>query len=313
MNNVATVHGRTICCGIDDEITYVLDEKAIFSDLGLSMRWPLRIFNLQGMGIDQRAFIAHMAPTFQTLAWDEYDMRRGQMYFLHGAFPGEQRRLEAFNRMYYAGKCDTSGIVDLITALSPERRKEFDRITPHRRRSLARFRVRKVSEHCWNVVRISAGDYSQSQGGDDFREAARTFQEMDRKVTVYPSFTKLLMRFGQIVERIHGHPEYLEINAHQMTTIARHGKFGDGAPEGIHQDGMDYIVSALVIERKHIHGGMSYVYGSDKKTLYLHTTLRPGFGIFQTDIESPFWHAVTPIYLDPHANEAVGERSIMGF
>lgn len=313
MDDLHIVHERTVSCGIDDTIEYVLDEKTIFSDLGLPMRWPLRIFSLQGLGIDQRAFIKHVAPTFQTTAWDEYDVRRAQIYFLHGAFPEEQRRLEAFDHRYYAGGYDISGIADLIAALVPEKKKEFDRITPHRRRSLARFRVLKKSRHSWDVARISAGSYSQSQGENDFRALARTFQEMDERVTTCAGFETLLMRLGQIVEQIHGKPEHLEINAHQMTTIARHGKFGDGAPEGIHQDGMDYIVSALVIERKHIHGGMSIVYGSDRKTPYLHTTLRPGFGIFQTDIESPFWHAVTPIYLDPHAGETIGERSILGF
>ena len=308
------LHESTLGCSPDEQVEYVLDEKMIFADLKLAINWPLRVFSLKGMGIDQSAFLTRIAPTFQDLPWDEYDMRRSQIYFLHGAFPDEQRRLESFNHSYYAGKCDVAPIADLIAGLSLEKRKEFDRITPHRRRSLARFRVRKMSRYTWNVARILAGNYSQSQGGGDFREEVRVFAEMSEEVTKYLGFEKLLMRLGQMVEHIHGQPEYVEINAHQMTTVARHGKFGDGAPEGTHQDGMDYIVSALVIERKRIHGGMSIVYGSDKMTPYLHITLRPGQGIFQTDIESPFWHAVTPIYVDPNAGtDAVGERSILGF
>ena len=291
-----------------------MDERIIFSDLKVAMRWPLRVFNLSGMGIHQNAFIKKLAPTFQDLPWDEYDVRREQISLLHGAFPDEQRRLEMFNRDYYVGGCDTSDIADLIGMLSTEKKREFDAIMPHRRRSLARFHVRKLSRQLWNVARISAGNYSQSQGGDDFRIAARIFQEMDRSVTEYAGFQKFLVRLGQMVEDIHHRPEYLEINAHQVTTVARREKFGEGAPEGTHQDGMDYIVSALVIERKHVHGGLSYVYGSDKTTPYLHITLRPGQGIFQTDIKSPFWHSVTPIRIDPNAgDDVVGERSILGF
>lgn len=300
-------------CSGHDRIEYIMDEKIIFSDLHPAINWPLRVFNLKGMGIDQDAFIKYMAPTFQHLAWDEYDMRRERMQFLCDAFPHEERLLALFNRDYYPGKCGIFAIADLINMLPPKKIQELYAIIPHRRRSLARFRVRKMSRYCWNIARIPAGSYSQSQGDDDFRESVRVFQEMDTAVTQYGGFETLLMRLGQIVETIHGRPEYMEINAHQMTTIARPGKLGEGAPEGTHQDGMDYIVSALVIERKYIHGGLSQVYGSDKITPYLHITLRPGQGIFQTDIESPFWHSVTPICVDPHAGDVIGQRSIFGF
>lgn len=313
MDEPTVLHESDLHFSYGDQIEYVMDERAIFSDLKVAMNWPLRVFNLKGMGIYQDAFIKHLVPTFQNLAWDEYDMRREQIQLLQNAFPDEERRLELFNRDYYSGRCDASAIVDLIGMLSLEKKREFMAIIPHRRRSLARFRVRKLSRQSWNVARVSAKNYSQSQGNDDFRSTVRVFQEMDTLVTQYEGFEKLLMRLGQIVEKIHGRPEYLEINAHQMTTVARREKLGDGAPEGTHQDGMDYIVSALVIERKNIHGGLSYVYGSDKVTPYLHITLRPGQGIFQTDIESPFWHAVTPIRVDPNAGDVVGERSILGF
>ena len=314
MSEPEIIHEADIHCSAAEAIEYVLDEKMIFAGMQVPMHWPLRVFNLKGMGIDQQAFLQEIAPTFRDLPWDEYDMRRAQVSFLHGAFPEEQRRIELFNYNYYAGKRDIAGIADLLAALPLEKRKEFDLIAPHRRRSLARFRVRKMSRHSWNVARIEARGYSQSQGAGDFREEIRVFQEMSVTVTMYAGFEKFLVRLGQMVEGIHGRSEYLEINAHQMTTVARRGKFAEGAPEGTHQDGMDYIVSALVIERSHIHGGVSQVYGNDKVTPYLHITLKPGQGIFQTDIESPFWHAVSPISVDLHAGlDVVGERSILGF
>ena len=137
---------------------------------------------------------------------------------------------------------------------------------------------------------------------------------MSSLVTSHPEFKKLLVRIAEIVEGIHKKPEELSITTHQVGIVARHGKFGDNSPEGIHQDGVDYIVSALVVERKSIQGGMSNVYGADRKTLYLTTTLHPGEGIFQTDKGSPFWHNVTPISLN-HGNPycSVGERNIFGF
>ena len=313
MSDLDIMYESNLYCS-DDEITYVLDEKEIFASMEVPMHWPLRVFNLKGMGIDQSAFLAKIAPTFYDLSWDEYDMRRSQIYFLHCAFPEEKKRIELFNHRYYTGQCDIEPVADLLASLSLDQRKEFARITPHRRRSLARFRLRKLNHDRWHLVRLRAGSFAQSQGAGDFRQEVRVFQEMCISVTTYADFTKIIMRLGQIIESIHGRPEYLEINAHQMMTVARHGKFGDGAPEGTHQDGIDYIISAIVMERAHIGGGMSHVYGADKTTSYLNITLRPGQGIFQTDIESPLWHSISPIYVDPHVGrDEVGWRSILGF
>ena len=211
-------------CDIPDdeyEIEYVLSEKEIFAGTTPIMYWPLRVFNLKGMGIDQRAFLEDIAPTFRDLPWDRYDMRRARIQLLHDAFPEEEKRIEIFNHRYYPGSCDLASVIDLIAVLPPEKIKEFHQIIPHRRRSLARFRVHKKSRDVWHVARIPAGNFSQSQGSGDFREEVRVFQEMSTSVSMHAGFQKLLMRLGQIVEGIHGRPEALEINVHQVTTVVR--------------------------------------------------------------------------------------------
>jgi hypothetical protein len=105
----------------------------------------------------------------------------------------------------------------------------------------------------------------------------------------------------------------LEMNLHQMFVFADMMSVGDNAPEGIHQDGTDFIVSALVIERAGIVGGESIVYGPDKKTEYLRRTLQAGEGIFQADKGSELWHYVTSIKEDPETPPDYGHRSIIGF
>jgi hypothetical protein len=79
----------------------------------------------------------------------------------------------------------------------------------------------------------------------------------------------------------------------------------------LHQDGYDYIVSALVIERKNIIGGISQVFADDKKTKLLSTKLNPGQGILQPDQGTSFWHNVTPFSVIPQTE--VGYRSSIGF
>lgn len=84
------------------------------------------------------------------------------------------------------------------------------------------------------------------------------------------------------------------------------------SPEGIHQDGMDYIVSALVIERENITGGVSRVYIKDDETYekILNVRLEQGQGIFQPDRNTNLWHEVSPIELFDTSKE--GFRSTIG-
>ncbi|MGI2028443.1 2OG-Fe dioxygenase family protein [Endozoicomonas acroporae] len=78
----------------------------------------------------------------------------------------------------------------------------------------------------------------------------------------------------------------------------------------MHQDGMDYIVSAFVVERQSIDGGESIIYSSDKKTPILKTVLQPGMGILQPDLGSGLWHTVTPISVAESFD--IGWRSSIG-
>ena len=57
----------------------------------------------------------------------------------------------------------------------------------------------------------------------------------------------------------------VDMNVHQSFVQAFPEKAGSNAPEGIHQDGSDYIVSALVVDRGNIVGEISKIYGPDKK------------------------------------------------
>jgi hypothetical protein len=294
-------------------ITYRYHERMLAQASGREVRFPLRVFHLHGLGIDTRAFIRDLAPSFQDLPWDTYDMKREQLYFLHSAFPDAIARLQTFDDAYYSGQATLTEVSELIGALRPETRQAFHAIRPSRRRAVARFHLRKLGPCRWSLARVPAGGFSQTQGGNDPRAKRRVFAEMHTETAQHPAFQTFLIRLGEMVESIHQQPEQLDITAHQMGVVARHGKFGDNAPEGLHKDGTDYIVSALVVERKAVRGGVSTVYGDDQQTVYLSLTLRPGEGIFQADQESPFWHDVTPVYLDPQAHATEGQRNIFGF
>ncbi len=75
----------------------------------------------------------------------------------------------------------------------------------------------------------------------------------------------------------------------------------------MHQDGADFIVSALVLNKHNIVGGNSIIYDNNKNEIYK-DNLEVGDFILQED--KNLWHDITPIKaLDGY----IGYRDILGF
>ena len=94
-----------------------------------------------------------------------------------------------------------------------------------------------------------------------------------------------------------------------------------GDTEGAHEDGADFIVSALVVNRINVNGGESQILemlADGKKEIVFKRTLAPGEFVFQADTGeeliygNDLWHHVTPFHI---ADESKGEawRDIIGF
>jgi hypothetical protein len=141
----------------------------------------------------------------------------------------------------------------------------------------------------------------------------RVFPEAAEFVTDYPPMRRIMMHLARMVREVRPQASKLEVTMHQTFVFADMGSTGDNSPEGIHQDGADFIVSALVLERVGILGGESIVYGPDKKTEYLRQVLAPGEALFHADQGSELWHYVTPIKENPVEPPDYGHRSIIGF
>jgi len=118
-----------------------------------------------------------------------------------------------------------------------------------------------------------------------------------------------------IVKEVRPEATKLGMTLHPVCIYADILGEGNNSPEGTHQDGADYIVSALVVERVGILGGESVVFLREggSETECLRFTLQPGQGLFQADRGTPLWHVVTPIREDPNMPPGYGSRSILGF
>jgi hypothetical protein len=290
---------------------YITDEIELSKKLGSEVP-VLRAFTLETFGVDRESFLRDLRPTFSILHLDPYDAKRAKVELLKKRFPRHTDRPNGFLSNYYANKEDLAAVYDVIEELEDADRNELDRIgmTGRRKRSVARFNLRR-SANRWNFERISADEYRQNVAPGDPRSLVRVFHEMETMVTEHAQVRHLMECFAELVRERHPDCKRLRMNVHQMFVFADILSGGDNAPEGIHQDGADYIVSALVIERAGIVGGESIVYGPDKTTEYFRRTLAEGEGIFQSD--KKLWHYVTQIRENPAVPPDYGHRSILGF
>ncbi len=75
------------------------------------------------------------------------------------------------------------------------------------------------------------------------------------------------------VERIKGESDW-RIEAHQFRILASPEQSGKPTPEGIHQDGVDYVF-VVMIDRHNVMGGITKVYTHNGKLLNSFKMRRP--------------------------------------
>ena len=177
-------------------------------------------------------------------------------------------------------------------------------------------RFRRYSEfqadiHNKNLITFCKNEnYQFSQNVDDFRKKVRTFQPMESKV-LNNSFFQLLTQIIGLT--IYNYPnnnlKKLNISIHQVRLLSypHLNIHSDNSPEGIHRDGADYIVSALVLNKYNITNGISSIYDSNKNLIYK-TQLQQGEFIFQED--KNLWHDISKI---KYKENFIGYRDILGF
>jgi hypothetical protein len=98
-----------------------------------------------------------------------------------------------------------------------------------------------------------------------------------------------------------------EVRVHQIRIVASPGSPGLPAPEGIHQDGTDFLTLHLV-RRRNVAGAESTVYDLERRPLCSYTFREPLDSVI---LEDPrVLHGVTPVYPADGKGEAV--RDLLG-
>ncbi len=296
-----------------------ISEKEISGLVGRDIGSPVRISNLDCLGIDQAAFIETFSCFFEELPWDEYDTRRLRIEFLKIAFPQDWDRLDALLKPIYVGELDDNILWEWESQLNYNQQVAYDSIQPWRRRSVSQFLIRKVDE-TWEITREPVEQFVQGVDEDDYRSWPRVFAEAPAEHVENDMFSDWLKGIYGITKEVRPEMDAIRVVSHFMSVKATMLAPGDNSPEGAHEDGADYIVSALVINRKNVTGGESQIIekreDGTKENIFAYT-LMPGEFIFQGDSKdevvhgTDLWHHVTPFKLDmPKLGE--GWRDIIG-
>lgn len=166
----------------------------------------------------------------------------------------------------------------------------------YRRRRLSRFLISGNE-----LIKLPHGYLFQSKSYNPLvGDVKREFAELSDRLIALDSFKKLVLAFTDSCKI---HPE-AEIGVHQIRTTCSPNNFGNPAPEGIHQDGTNFI-GIFAVSRNNVLGGATHLYTAKKEKPVFSKVLNPGDLLLVNDRE--FFHFTTPIKPE---SEDVGTRDV---
>jgi len=135
-------------------------------------------------------------------------------------------------------------------------------------------------------------DYNPLHGG-----IARWFEPVTDAIANGASMRSILSACHALFGRLAPTVARWHVEVHQFRIEARPGETGRPTPEGLHRDGVDYVL-VLLIDRRNIHSGTTSVHAPDGRALGQFTLTRP-FDAALVD-DQRVAHGVTPVEaLDP--------------
>jgi hypothetical protein len=129
-------------------------------------------------------------------------------------------------------------------------------------------------------------DYNTLNGG-----IARWFQPVLPEIGAGETMSAVLYFCQRLFDRVAGVQDW-HTEVHQFRIEARSGEAGQPTPEGMHRDGVDYVL-VLLVNRRNIARGVTSVHDLSGKTLGQFTLTEP-FDAALVD-DTRVMHGVTPV------------------
>ncbi len=112
-------------------------------------------------------------------------------------------------------------------------------------------------------------EYNKLQG-----DIQRWFAPIQPKITDGASFRRILQFSHALFGTLAPHTLQWHVEAHQFRIEARVGEAGEPTPEGVHRDGVDYVL-VLLINRTNIESGITTIHADNGALLGSFTLTRP--------------------------------------
>jgi hypothetical protein len=126
---------------------------------------------------------------------------------------------------------------------------------------------------------------------------SRSFDPLEPSFVADPLVNRLLDWMTIVCNQAEGSTLNWNIRLHPYRIIASSAQVGNPTPEGLHRDGVDYIVS-MMVSRFNVEGGESTVTDNHRQVLWRRSLQKPMDIVIGQDALT--MHAVTPVdRLDP--------------
>jgi hypothetical protein len=178
----------------------------------------------------------------------------------------------------------------------------------------ASFRQRRYGRYCWSPAietlqllpheRYFQPEYENPYAGGIARDFAPLLPS-----TANSPFLAALVRstFASLPLSGQRKTHAWEVRVHQIRIVATLDQPGHPAPEGIHQDGTDFLTLHLV-RRRNVIGGESTIYDLDRNPIQSYTMRT---ALDSLILEDPrILHSVTPVH--PADGRTTGIRDLLG-
>ena len=199
-----------------------------------------------------------------------------------------------------------------LEKLNDDEMDVFQSIGVSKKRSLSILGFNKLNNKEWTVDHLkNAPTYAQQT--DDYRNMPRDYPTVDDDLFQYLYDVKFFEGCLSVI--LDNRPNVTRIQTSLIQNLDfcepdNHERYL--APEGVHQDGVEVVIPAIIVRKTNVVGANSQLYLEDDLVNPIwERSLENGEGTIMTDTGSPYYHAISCI--QPQEKTKRAERGYLGF
>jgi hypothetical protein len=148
--------------------------------------------------------------------------------------------------------------------------------------------------------------YINSLNGD----VDRMFDPLEPAFVAHPALNRLLDWLTTLYDRCEDGRQRWNIRLHPYRVSAKQHEKGNPTPEGLHRDGVDYVVS-MMVSRRNVEGGETTITDNEGQVLWQRTLQKPLDIVIGKDAHT--MHAVSPVSPIDTGKEAYRDVLVIAF